>query len=82
MTLYISTCPETGRLFLCENNVDNNIAEIFEHEEKVQALIDGYENFEKLKKLTLKLHSYYISGYANSDPSVVRLCNKIEALCT
>lgn len=82
MYLYISTCPETGRKFLCENGKDSNIAEIFERGEKVQALIDAYENFEKIKKLTLKLHSYYISGYANSDPRVVRLCNKIEALCT
>lgn len=81
MYLYIST---TGRKFLCEPGQDNNIniAEIFERAEKVQALIDGYANFKKLKKLTLKLHSYYISGYASSEPRVVRLCNKIEALCT
>ena len=26
---YISTCPETGRRFLCEYGVDNNIAELF-----------------------------------------------------
>jgi len=81
MNLYIHQCPETGRKFLCEDGKDNNIAEIFERDEKVRALIGAYENFEKLKKLTLKLHSYYSSGFANSDPRVVRLCTKIETLC-
>ncbi len=27
-TYYVSTCPETGRQFLCEVGVDNNICEI------------------------------------------------------
>jgi len=26
---YVSACPDTGRVFICEVGVDNNIAEVF-----------------------------------------------------
>jgi len=29
---YLHECPETHRLFLCEEGVDNNIAEVFDRE--------------------------------------------------
>lgn len=75
--LYISTCPETAQKFLCEHGEDNNIAEIFEHEDKVQALIDAYEfckffrdqfeagaDFDEafLRKLARKAHSAVSKG--------------------
>lgn len=44
---HISTCPETNRRFLCENGVDNNIAEIFERDEKLQKVLDAYEVLRK-----------------------------------
>lgn len=28
-SFYVSTCPDTGRVFVCKARVDNNIAEVF-----------------------------------------------------
>lgn len=34
---YISTCPDTGRVFICESGIDNNIAEVFAQNNKTVA---------------------------------------------
>ena len=26
---YVSTCPDTSRVFICQEGVDNNLAEVF-----------------------------------------------------
>ena len=34
---YVSVCPDTGRVFVCELGKDNNIAEIFARNDKETA---------------------------------------------
>ena len=34
MKIVISTCPDTGRVFLCVPGKDDNLAEVFEHDSR------------------------------------------------
>lgn len=72
--LYISTCPETGRRFLCEIGQDNNIAEIFERDEKIQGLIDAFEFCKAFSDL------YKEVGDFSDEAFLRRLANKARSI--
>jgi hypothetical protein len=48
---YISTCPKTGRRFLCEYGVDNNIAELFGTKEQDATIAAALELLEALQEI-------------------------------
>lgn len=74
MKLYTSTCPETGRRFLCEIGQDNNIAEIFERDEKIQGLIDAFEFCKAFSDL------YKEVGDFSDEAFLRRLANKARSI--
>lgn len=52
---YISTCPETGRRFLCEYGVDNTIAELFGTKEQDVTIAVAPELLVAVKRMCFEM---------------------------
>lgn len=53
--LYISTCPETGRKFLCEAGKDGNLAEFFVPPATARRLTARLDRFSELRQALVLL---------------------------
>lgn len=53
--LYISTCPETGRKFLCEAGKDGNLAEFFTNAKTARKLAARLDRFSELRQALVLL---------------------------
>ena len=79
-SLYVSTCPDTGRVFLCEAGKDNNLAEVFSSEEIAMQLCHKVNNFTKALKALQRIDAM---EWATNGPQISDLIKELEEVtCT